>query len=236
MEKYKKLKKYNNFYKNNKAREILLELNKHKCKGCEKEIFLNKDYHIGHIIPQKDAEKFEQIFNGLDVNNIINLHPLCSKCNLKANHYQTYSFFMLNQMYNENLRIIENRLEKIINKDEFKKINEILFFLEKNKNIDLYNKNGKKIKNQTIVKIIYQLFKIKSSEKEYEKITYIEEFKNISEIYCVDIIYINNKKINELTFFKLSKKIKKDEMIIKNTKKNIYKIKNYIEEIGDLLG
>ena len=33
---------------------------------------LNKNYHIGHIIPQKDKEKFEKIFKGLDVNNIIN--------------------------------------------------------------------------------------------------------------------------------------------------------------------
>ena len=142
------LKKYNGFYKKSICRSVIYQLDKGVCNGCGSPIKFDSSYHVGHIIPRSESDQFKKYYPELDVDNVLNLHALCSNCNLKANSFQTYSAFMLNQMFNENLRKIKQKLDKIISSEKFSKLFKIENFLLVNRYIDLFEDTGKIIKNK----------------------------------------------------------------------------------------
>ena len=115
----KMLEIFNGFYKKDECREKLLSLYNFKCQGCNSDLLMNSNYHVGHIIPRSQPSFFEELFISLDVDNIINLHPLCSSCNLSVSD-NVSSYPILNKIYSSNYRKIKNRnnRNKIINRED----------------------------------------------------------------------------------------------------------------------
>jgi 5-methylcytosine-specific restriction endonuclease McrA len=223
---YKDLISYNSFYQKKECRNMILKLNKNKCQGCNTPLQLNKEYHVGHIVPKKDKTIFKQMFPELDVDNILNLHALCSTCNLKANDAQHYSYFMLNQLFNENLKIIQKRLHKIEN-DESMMITKLQTFLKKNTHIDLFNKKAQKIKNNDILDTIYSL---KANKGNFIILNKDNQLLNKYLVFkMVDNVIIENKSayIDDLFIIKTKKEMESDSLyiyrVIDREKKHIKK-------------
>lgn len=109
----KMLEMFNGFYTNPVCREKLYSLYSGVCQGCGSRLFLDSNYHVGHIIPRSQPEVFSKFFEALDVDNIINLNPLCSKCNLSIGDNAS-SIGILNQMYSYNYKKIKSNFNKLI--------------------------------------------------------------------------------------------------------------------------
>lgn len=236
------LKKYNGFYKNKLSRPVVFKLSKGQCNGCNKTMELNENYHIGHIIPQIEHKSFKLYYPELDVDNVLNLHALCSKCNLKANKYQTYSPFMLNQMFNENLRRIETRIEKIIKEEDFAEIYIIEEFLRNNPNIDLFSKTGKKYLNKDLLKTIKLIYEInyitpilKDDSGEYFLVDYNELLLKVADLIVnIDGIEEINSKLNSLNYSRIERiEVKSRKLLVKNRNKIKRILKENIIEIGE---
>jgi hypothetical protein len=236
------LEKYNGFYKNKICRPVIYALNKGVCQGCNKDIDYNSKFHVGHIIPQVDSVLFKNYYPKLDINNILNLHSLCSTCNLNANKFQTYSPFMLNQMFNENLRRIEVRLAHTIKEQNFSEITAIEDFLIKNENIDLFDNSGRMYKNEEIQKAIKTIYSLQTAIPiiSENNIDYYLIYKNElieKNIICergIDKIKIIQQNISGLLIARIEKcNININECIIKNKKNVQSKLSKKIIEMGE---
>lgn len=234
------LEKYNSFYKNKLCREILFDLDKGLCKGCNDKLKFNKNFHVGHIIPQADAHLFKSYYPKLDIDNILNLHSLCSTCNLKANRFQTYSVFMLNQLFNESLKRIELRLEKILNSNDLN-LHKIESFLIKNKNVDLFSSSGKMFKNKDVLDAISLSLMLDNADPifilkkiEYFSIEDIESFNfdAVCKIVKEKIKEANNNISSDFIFELKKHKFKSNTLIIKNKKGFQRKLKAKLIELG----
>lgn len=234
---YKDLIKYNNFYKNKDCRFIVLNIYKKKCQGCNENINL-ENFHVAHIIPKSNEKDFNKLFPELDINNLINLHALCKNCNLKANKFNTYSPFMINQMFNVSIKCISLRINKVNNLLKNNNLDKIYTFLKFNKKIDLFDKNGIKYNNLSILNTINMIenvndFIIEENKKKYIKYNLIDFLVPYSILYKENNKINFNKDINQMDMIRIIKKLNNNEMIIYYSNSIIKKIKNKIEELGD---
>lgn len=104
---------HNRFYRRQDCRQFVYRLYHRTCQGCRADLSQRDDYVSGHIIAQRHAELFEQLFPGLDVDNLLNLHLLCQPCNVRQSAYHFDSPFFLNQVFKESARAIQLRYTKV---------------------------------------------------------------------------------------------------------------------------
>lgn len=107
-------KHLNGFYSRKDARETVFRLYKGVCQGCGKPIDSAKEFHVGHIVPQTHPEEFEKRYPGLDVDNLLNLHLLHSRCNIRQSNVFLASEFRLSQMHTLAAKAIVTRLSKAL--------------------------------------------------------------------------------------------------------------------------
>lgn len=104
--------RYNGFYKRPEARQVIYELFRGQCAASGDAINL-ETADVGHIVPQSEAAYFEELFPGLDVHNLINLHLLHSSANRRvSNHFPRNPLFLHNAI-SYNIGLIRRRLPKI---------------------------------------------------------------------------------------------------------------------------
>jgi hypothetical protein len=242
MHAHKTLIKYNGFYKTQDCREIVFKLSKGICEGCNSMIKLDKFYHVGHIVPRVDSDLFDKMYPSLDVDNLLNLHALCSTCNLKANRFQTYSVFMLNQMFNENYKKIVQKLDKILQDNGHTQLNIIADFLKANPVIDLFNNNGSILSNKDVLSLIETI----KNEREISPILVNKKVKYYQLDYNTlltpfSICYQNNNDkliivdttISSLNLSRISKIINsKSFIVIKNKGVLLKKMERLILSLG----
>ena len=106
--------KFANFYRRPECREVVYRLYRKVCQGCRDDLTGRNDYVSGHIIARRHAKQFEDLFPGLDVDNLLNLHLLCQSCNTRQSAYHFESPFFLNQVFKESARAIDLRYSSII--------------------------------------------------------------------------------------------------------------------------
>lgn len=112
------LERFNGFYKRENCRDVLYKMYKGVCMGCGTSLKMDSNYHVGHIIPRSKPEEFSELFQKLDVDNIINLNPLCSECNLGvSDNFSTYA--IINKMFSYNYKKIKNNISLIFEKKGF---------------------------------------------------------------------------------------------------------------------
>jgi hypothetical protein len=106
--------KFANFYGRPDCREVVYRLYRKVCQGCRDNLADRDDYVTGHIIARRHRKQFEELFPGLEVDNLLNLHLLCQRCNVKQSAYHFESAFFLNQVFKESARAIDLRYSTVI--------------------------------------------------------------------------------------------------------------------------
>lgn len=103
----------NRFYKRPDIRRIVYDLYKGVCQATGKPV-LFEQAHVGHIVPKAKASLFEELYPGLDVDNLVNLHLIGSTQNLKTSDYFVVSPLAIHNAISYSARLISQRLDKVI--------------------------------------------------------------------------------------------------------------------------
>lgn len=103
----------NGFYSRKDCRVIVFNLYKGICQGCRENLDNREVYDIGHILPRSKPEEFEELFPGLDTDNLLNLYLLCHKCNRGVGNFYVNNPALLHRVYSYSGRMIKTRLHKV---------------------------------------------------------------------------------------------------------------------------
>lgn len=104
----------NGFYRRAECRELVYLLYKKTCQGCQANLENRRDYVSGHIIPRRFPDEFEKYFPGLDVDNLLNLYLLCTRCNIKQSAYFLAFDHVQGQFFKQSARVIDLRYNRLI--------------------------------------------------------------------------------------------------------------------------
>ena len=107
-----RLRSYNGYYKRPDIRRLIYTLYKGVCQASGRKINLT-DAEVGHIVPRSKGTRFETLFPGLDVDNLVNLHLLEKGMNRRVSNFTVDSPLFIYNAISYNARLIQQRLPKV---------------------------------------------------------------------------------------------------------------------------